>query len=940
MDSTVSIRELIVSPLATTFTLALLLAGLLFPWLLWPWPTAGAILVVWAARIAVGELLRRRRLKRLLRGSTRRVREISTTDFGVHDWQGDATRPYIPREVEHEVAAALMSRKLVVLCGERMAGKSRSAYEILSRREFANYYVLRPARVARGAGPPLVALLTTRVLSRFRRYILWVDDLGGLLEAGLDPRVVERWLAGGIVGRVALAAITPEALRRVREGASPAGPALERALIISLDSGVAQLSHGEVTRRVERTARYSTGIARAMRVVAVWALLGIREAPTVDTVIELTRKAGGGQCDPSEVEHVCNGPDAPLRLEDDRLVAHPELLTAVEAEDGGRFDDFIVSAFISWFRHRPPELLAIGRALAFRGQYDDAFAALERARDLAREPGLQSEITTALAAVIEANQAPSTERAAARAGFDYREPMGPLQRELTEHLLPDAPDADFDPTSPPDSSAIGIRFYRRGVRRAYIRIAILATADTLAVIAGALTGLSIYASTHGADPSPASSDLVKLVVATVPVVVGSGAWLGLYRSSATRAQLPKLLASSALVALVASAAAAGGGVDLGSLSAILGLYLVTVLVALALRSAYDTVSRRWVYRHRLARRVLILGRREDARACARDIRARDSAPTQILGYISPEATTGDPFAIGIYQDLDQILLALHVDEIVIADRHLPSAEKARLISIAHQLGVDGRFAASDEEVVLGVVGRLEDGDLARAPAALLSAESMELKRQFDRLLINATLFLWGPFLLFSVCHSYCRRRRQPVFVRVDRVGVGGTGFAMLRLRTRRVHEDGTRGAHPHGRFEDFLELSGLDELPQIFNVLRGEMSLVGPRPLPARELADLSRDQRRTLSVRPGITGPWQVAPVTLTESRRRAMDANYLRHWRLVHDVDVLIRTPYVVIRRGFFLSDSRLDVEVRETIRERRLLRWRRIRDAGDDQPAEQTG
>jgi lipopolysaccharide/colanic/teichoic acid biosynthesis glycosyltransferase len=143
----------------------------------------------------------------------------------------------------------------------------------------------------------------------------------------------------------------------------------------------------------------------------------------------------------------------------------------------------------------------------------------------------------------------------------------------------------------------------------------------------------------------------------------------------------------------------------------------------------------------------------------------------------------------------------------------------------------------------------------------------------------------------------------------DRVGLGGIGFVMLRLRTRCVHPDGSRGAWPTGRVESFLELSGLDEIPQMLNVLRGEMSLVGPRPLAWHDLPELSSAQLRTLGARPGMTGRWQIAWVNgASESDMRTLDAAYLRRWRVFHDAGMLVRTPFVIARRGFSLGDTEL--------------------------------
>jgi lipopolysaccharide/colanic/teichoic acid biosynthesis glycosyltransferase len=132
---------------------------------------------------------------------------------------------------------------------------------------------------------------------------------------------------------------------------------------------------------------------------------------------------------------------------------------------------------------------------------------------------------------------------------------------------------------------------------------------------------------------------------------------------------------------------------------------------------------------------------------------------------------------------------------------------------------------------------------------------------------------------------------------------------MLQLRTRTVHRDGTRGVRATGRVESFYEKSGLDEIAQVANVLRGEMSLFGPRPLRARAVSRLTLDQRRTLGARPGMAGPWQVTwPTGASETDMRAVEADYLRRWRVTHDVELLLTTPFAIVKRRLALGETEI--------------------------------
>lgn len=164
--------------------------------------------------------------------------------------------------------------------------------------------------------------------------------------------------------------------------------------------------------------------------------------------------------------------------------------------------------------------------------------------------------------------------------------------------------------------------------------------------------------------------------------------------------------------------------------------------------------------------------------------------------------------------------------------------------------------------------------------------------------------------------------RGPVFFLQERVGLGGRRFRMLKFRTmrtdaeKRLREDPTlwnRYVHndfklPRGMDDRvtaigrLLRRSSLDELPQLWNVLVGHMSLVGPRPIVPEEIDKYGEDGPAYLSVRPGITGIWQVNGRSgVGYPERIALDKAYAESWGLWLDVRILARTPKAVLsRRG----------------------------------------
>jgi lipopolysaccharide/colanic/teichoic acid biosynthesis glycosyltransferase len=165
----------------------------------------------------------------------------------------------------------------------------------------------------------------------------------------------------------------------------------------------------------------------------------------------------------------------------------------------------------------------------------------------------------------------------------------------------------------------------------------------------------------------------------------------------------------------------------------------------------------------------------------------------------------------------------------------------------------------------------------------------------------------------------------PVIYRSRRIGLGGDEFGCLKFRTMRKDADQLQGElEQHNEAEGavfkierdprvttvgrWLRSSGLDELPQLFNVLRGSMSLVGPRPLPLRDCALLGTCAWRRHSVLPGISGPWQLDPERhVDEELLERLDLKYVDEWSLWLDVRVLLRTVWFGLRR-LLSTDSEL--------------------------------
>lgn len=194
------------------------------------------------------------------------------------------------------------------------------------------------------------------------------------------------------------------------------------------------------------------------------------------------------------------------------------------------------------------------------------------------------------------------------------------------------------------------------------------------------------------------------------------------------------------------------------------------------------------------------------------------------------------------------------------------------------------------------------------------------KRVIDVVGAIVALIVFSPVFVVTAIAVYLTDR-GPILFKQTRVGADGRHFEIIKFRSmcidaeRRLHADGdlrqrylANGCKVPANEDDrvsrvgrFLRTSSLDEIPQFWNVLRGDMSLVGPRPVLPWELTERYASARaHYVSTRPGITGAWQVSGRSdLGYDRRLALDVRYVENWSLRHDLAILARTPIVVASR-----------------------------------------
>jgi lipopolysaccharide/colanic/teichoic acid biosynthesis glycosyltransferase len=190
----------------------------------------------------------------------------------------------------------------------------------------------------------------------------------------------------------------------------------------------------------------------------------------------------------------------------------------------------------------------------------------------------------------------------------------------------------------------------------------------------------------------------------------------------------------------------------------------------------------------------------------------------------------------------------------------------------------------------------------------MNAEGERVKRAIDVVGAAAGLALAAPILALAAC-AVKLEDNGPVFFRQTRLGRGERPFEVMKLRTMTVDAEQGRsdGVVEEGdaritRVGAVLRRTAVDELPQLWNVLRGEMSLVGPRPVPLPHLERYDARQRRRLEVRPGLTGWAQIhGRASLPWPERIELDVWYVEHRSLAVDARILARTAGVLLRRDF---------------------------------------
>jgi exopolysaccharide biosynthesis polyprenyl glycosylphosphotransferase len=304
-------------------------------------------------------------------------------------------------------------------------------------------------------------------------------------------------------------------------------------------------------------------------------------------------------------------------------------------------------------------------------------------------------------------------------------------------------------------------------------------------------------------------------------------------------------------------------------------------------------------------RVIIVGSGETGRMVQSRITNFPGLGYKLVGFV--ESAGGiirdsiDTYPVlGHLKDLPEIIQKERAEEVFIADPNLPHKDILNLICRCEAMGVSFRIVSDLFEIM---TGRVDIDEIADIPLIDLKDQMSEgfgsyTKVAFDYIIAAILLVIISP-IIFILSILIKLNSKGPVFLRLERLGKNGKPFIMYKLRTiimpsLQVLDDLNRAKSLElTNIGKILDASGLDEIPQLLNVLKGEMSIVGPRPEMPHIVKDYDLWQKKRLDVKPGITGLWQIygrKDVPLTVNME--YDFYYIKNRSLLLDITILLKT------------------------------------------------
>ena len=385
-------------------------------------------------------------------------------------------------------------------------------------------------------------------------------------------------------------------------------------------------------------------------------------------------------------------------------------------------------------------------------------------------------------------------------------------------------------------------------------------------------------------------------------------------------EAPKLFHVATMGALCAWLAGgfivAGGTLGRGEALLLWGLLIIFLIVARA--------SARAIALHSApVERCLLIGDRGAAATIESKLAGRHGINAELVAHVDPADVvtwSADAYSAPRLSEIRDLAQSLGAQRAIVTPDSVEADKMLDLICTLEAVGVK----VSVLPRMLEVVGSSVEFDDLHGVTVMgvkrfaLTRSSTRVKRAFDLVGASIGLLVTAP-LMIAIAIAIKLDGRGSVFFRQRRVGRHGQHFGLLKFRTMVPGADALkdslrdRNEAQEGLFKiaddprvtrvgRILRKTALDELPQLFNIIRGEMSLVGPRPLVLDEDRNVKGWYRRRLELMPGLTGPWQIlGPARVPLREMGAIDYLYVANWSLWGDIKILLRTvPHVVGRQG----------------------------------------
>ncbi len=327
--------------------------------------------------------------------------------------------------------------------------------------------------------------------------------------------------------------------------------------------------------------------------------------------------------------------------------------------------------------------------------------------------------------------------------------------------------------------------------------------------------------------------------------------------------------------------------------------------------------------------ALIVGANNEGLSLAEQLNGWKASGFHILGFIDKKLPTGTQvlknlYILGTVDQLNELIKRYDIEELILASSAISSRD--RMLEIFKKYGVSSninvRMSSGLYEIITTglTVKEFAYVPLVGVNKVRLTGVDEFLKYSLDILLTLPALILLGPIMLL-IALAIKLETPGSIIYRRGVMGMHGKEFNAFKFRTMYENGDEILNAYPELHDElvrnfklkkdprvtmvgQILRKTSLDELPQLFNVLRREMSLVGPRIITPAEVEKYEKWELNLMTVRPGITGLWQVSGRSdLTYEERVRLDMHYIRNWSIWLDIQLLFQTiPAVLRRRGAY--------------------------------------